>query len=110
MYTIEHPITSEKIQIGLKDFSSVMTWDHAVKACSDFGNSWRLPTGIELQKMREEHDKIGGFKKDIYWSSTVLPNTGDIIIMCCVNFDFNYAPDYLLDTLYYASVRPVRSI
>ena len=47
-----------------------MDWDEAVKVCGELGDGWRLPTKSELNYLYENKDKIGGFKKEYYWSST----------------------------------------
>ncbi len=47
-----------------------MTWDEAKKACKNLGDGWRLPTKDELNLLYENKEKIGGFARDYYWSST----------------------------------------
>jgi hypothetical protein len=46
-----------------------MNWNEAVKACTDLGNGWKLPTKYELNLMYLNKDKIGAFAP-YYWSST----------------------------------------
>lgn len=50
-----------------------MNWDDAVKACTDLGEGWRLPTKDELNAMYEQLS-IGGFADSYYWSSTEFDN------------------------------------
>ena len=45
-----------------------MNWHDAVKAYTDLGNGWRLPTKYELNLMYLNKDKIGDFNEDYYWS------------------------------------------
>lgn len=47
-----------------------MNWYNAIKACSNLGNDWRLPTNIELLLMFYNKNKICGFADYFYWSST----------------------------------------
>ena len=47
-----------------------MNWHDAVKACTDLGNGWKLPTKYELNLMYLNKDKIGDFTYRFYWSST----------------------------------------
>ena len=74
---------SVKIQeIGLevmKEDLGKMTWYQAVISCENLngdrnGYGWRLPSVSELQKIYYQKDKIGGFKSDLYWSSTGADN------------------------------------
>ena len=51
-----------------------MDWGDAVKACTDLGNGWRLPTKYELNQLHLKKDKIGGFAAGHYWSSTEYGN------------------------------------
>ena len=51
-----------------------MTHYYAEKCCSEMVigkyDDWRLPTLEELKTMYNNRNIIGGFKQDIYWSST----------------------------------------
>lgn len=62
------------IAIQTEDLSSGTTFNIAENLCSisNVGGytDWRLPTIAELTMMYENRDKIGGFYKDSYWSST----------------------------------------
>ena len=70
---IGRPIRIGSIEITENDFPKIMIWDDAVKACTDLGNGWRLPTKYELNLIKLNKDKIGGFIRTRhwrYWSST----------------------------------------
>ena len=58
-------IPAQTIKWG-KSSEETMTWEEAKKWCEKQGG--RLPTRIELLQAYE--DKVEGFKKDYYWSST----------------------------------------
>jgi hypothetical protein len=47
-----------------------MKWEEAKKACKNLGDGWRLPSKDELNLLYENKEKIGGFAKRYYWSST----------------------------------------
>jgi hypothetical protein len=57
------------LEVKTKDLGE-MDWDDATKACAALGDGWRLPTKEELNILYKNKDKIGGFDKDYYWSST----------------------------------------
>ena len=66
-------IIGKSIRIGnlvvaQNDFPSMMNWEDAINACKALRNGWRLPTKDELDKLHDNKDAIGGFKKDYYWS------------------------------------------
>jgi len=70
-----HPIIGTPTKIGnlevaQNDFPNRMEWNNAVKACSELGNGWRLPTKNELNFMYSNRVKIGRFANNDYWSST----------------------------------------
>ena len=64
------PIRIGNLEVAQNDFPKQMTWYDAKKACTDLGNGWKLPTKDELNLLYINKDKIGGFAKDDYWSST----------------------------------------
>jgi hypothetical protein len=66
---IGKPIRIGSIEVAQNDFPKFMILDDAVKACTDLGNGWRLPTKYELNLMYLNKDKIGGFANNYYWSS-----------------------------------------
>ena len=71
MFKITHPITEAELEVANQDFPDEMTWTEAIRACSELGSGWRLPTKEELQEMYEKlHEKGQGNFKDVYWSST----------------------------------------
>ena len=57
--------------VAENDFPYEMEWDDAKNACEELGKGWRLPTNTELNNLYKNMDKIGGFKNDGYWSSTL---------------------------------------
>lgn len=66
----------DNLEVMTEDLGK-MTWDEAMKACADLGDgSWRLPTIDELKTLYDNKDKIGGFTKGPYWSSTKLGTNG----------------------------------
>jgi len=69
-------------EIAKKDFPKRMKWKDAVKACTDLGNGWRLPTKDEFNLIYENKDEIGGFGDNFYWSSTEVNNSS----VCGQNF------------------------
>ena len=71
---IGKPIRIGSIEVAQNDFPKSMNWYDAVKACSDLGNGWRLPTEYELNLMYLNKDKIGGFANVFYWSSSEYSN------------------------------------
>tara|TARA_R110000824_G_scaffold168348_1_gene345333 strand:- start:156 stop:641 length:486 start_codon:yes stop_codon:yes gene_type:complete len=61
------------LEIMTKDLGK-KGWDDAMKACTDLGDGWRLPTKDELNLLFENREKIGGFANFGYWSSTEYGN------------------------------------
>ncbi len=64
------------LMVQREDIStSALTWNNANNLCenSTVGGftDWRLPTRNELTSMYHERNKIGNFKSDYYWSSTI---------------------------------------
>ena len=72
--TLGKPIRIGSIEVAQNDFPRTMIWYDAVKACTDLGNGWRLPTKYELNLMYLNKDKIGVFANSWYWSSTDYSN------------------------------------
>jgi hypothetical protein len=69
-YIIGKPFRIGKLEVAQNDFPKIMIWNDAVKACTDLGNGWRLPTKDELNLMYLNKDKLGVFDINAYWSST----------------------------------------
>jgi hypothetical protein len=67
---IGNPISIEKLEVAQFDFPQKMNWHNAKKACAELGKGWSLPTKMELSLLYQNQDKIGGFSKSYYWSST----------------------------------------
>ena len=67
---IGKPIRIGSIEVAQNDFPKKMNWNNAVKACTDLGNGWRLPTKYELNLIYLNQDKIVGIADWCYWSST----------------------------------------
>ena len=67
----------ETIEVANKDFTNVMNWWDAIKACKKLGNGWRLPSIDELGAMYEQLHKQdkGNFKNEWYWSSSTSGRT-----------------------------------
>ena len=75
---------SEKSKESSRSISSIEVMPHdldgeytfkeaieAAKECTYAGHTgWRLPTKYELNELYKDKETIGGFKPDIYWSST----------------------------------------
>ena len=57
-------------EVAQDDFPNRMEWNDAIKACSELGNGWRLPTKYELNYLYIYRGKIGRFANNDYWSST----------------------------------------
>jgi hypothetical protein len=64
------PTKIGNLEVAQNDFPNRMEWNNAVKACSELGNGWRLPTKNELNLMYGNRVKIGRFANNDYWSST----------------------------------------
>ena len=62
------------LEVMTEDLEGRYTWDDAMKACADLGDGWRLPTKDELNTLYQNKDKIGGYAKNPYWSSTEFDN------------------------------------
>jgi hypothetical protein len=72
---IGKPVKIGNLLVAEYDFPEVMNWDDAKKSCRALGNGWRLPTKTELNILYKNREKIGGFRDDIYWSSTEYDNS-----------------------------------
>ena len=66
------PIKIGNLEVAQNDFPKTMSWSAANDSCTDLGSGWRLPTKDELNLLYINKDKIGGFAKNYYWSSTEL--------------------------------------
>lgn len=64
-------ITIGNLEIMTQDLGK-MNFSEAQKACEELGDDWRLPTKDEFNMLCENKDKIGGFERSWYWSSTEL--------------------------------------
>ena len=60
----------ETIEVARHDFSDEMNRQEASEACESLGEGWRLPSKEELNILYQNKKKIGGFAKEIYWSSS----------------------------------------
>jgi hypothetical protein len=69
-YIIGAPIKIDNLEVAQHDFPNLMKWNDAIKACTALGKGWRLPNKDELIILYQNIDKIGGFMKEEYWSST----------------------------------------
>jgi hypothetical protein len=49
-----------------------LSWKDAYIAANTYGSGWHLPTKTELKVLYEHRNRVGGFAKDDYWSSTEL--------------------------------------
>ena len=49
-----------------------LSWNDAFIAANSYGSGWHLPTKTELKVLYEHRNRVGGFAKDDYWSSTEL--------------------------------------
>jgi hypothetical protein len=92
-----------------QDQSSGCQWDYANAAISNPGKhsidgkqftDWRLPTKDELIKLYKNKNFVGGFEKEIYWSSTAQyapPPIGSNSQKWVVHFN-NGSPFYTVKT------------
>jgi hypothetical protein len=67
---IGKPIKIGNLLVAEYDFPEVMDCVDAIEACRSLGKGWRLPNKTELNILYKNSKKIGGFKDNIYWSST----------------------------------------
>ena len=96
-------IKIDNLEIAEFDFPNEMTWDEGVKACIELGEGWRLPTKDELNVMYKNKNRIGGFEKFSYWSSTE-----HVSFAWAQYFVNGFQNDYIKNDPYY--VRAVRTI
>ena len=69
---IGKPIKIGNLEVAQHDFPNAMLFYEAVKACTDLGNGWRLPTSDELSTIINNKDKIAGapLEHGYLWIST----------------------------------------
>ena len=72
---IGNAVKFQNLEIAENDFPNQMDWPSAINVCTQLGEGWRLPTKKELQQMFKNQEKIGGFTRLDYWSSTEGVNT-----------------------------------
>jgi len=58
-----------KLEVQKEDIAGSFSWYDANDKIKAIGQGWRLPTKSELECLYTNKDKIGGFKRDWYWSS-----------------------------------------
>ena len=66
------PIKIGNLEVAQNDFVEKMPWEEAKSACLNLGDGWRLPTIEEAKILFKHRNKIGGFQKYSYWTSTEL--------------------------------------
>ena len=69
-FIIGKTITIGNLIIAANDFQDRMSLSEGVNSCEELGSGWRLPTIDELELLYSNREKIGGFSKDLYWSSS----------------------------------------
>ncbi len=57
------------LEVKTKDEAGSFAWNDAKVLAESTGQGWRLPSKAELDCLNKNKDKIGGFKRDWYWSS-----------------------------------------
>jgi len=65
---------SDTLAVKVDDESGKYSWNSAIEQCASYGKGWHSPSMIELSILYNKKDKIGGFKKDWYWSSSEFFN------------------------------------
>jgi len=58
-----------KLEVQKEDIAGSFSWYDANDKIKAIGQGWRLPNKSELECLYKNKDKIGGFKRDWYWSS-----------------------------------------
>jgi hypothetical protein len=67
---IGKPIKIGKLLVAQYNFPNKLNYKDAKALCAKLGSGWRLPTKVELNTLYQNKERIGGFVKFIYWSST----------------------------------------
>jgi hypothetical protein len=67
---IGKPVKIGNLLVAQNDFPHRRYWKDAIVTCAELGKGWRLPTKDELNMLYQNKDKIGGFARTIYCSST----------------------------------------
>ena len=98
-------IKINNLEIAQYDFPYNTDWVSAKNSCRNMGDGWRLPTRSELNILYQNKIKIGNFKNNNYWSSTVF----DEVFACFQYFGTGYQSKYG-DMDYAFFIRPVRSL
>jgi hypothetical protein len=101
---IGKPIKIVNFLVAQNDFPKFMYWDDAKTECAKLGAGWRLPTNDELNILYQNKDKIGGFRDNFYWSSTVNEHN-----LAWLQFFFNGSVLYY-NKNYNSYARAVRTI
>ncbi len=67
---IGKPVKIGNLLVAQNDIIGGGHWDDAVRACSELGTGWRLPTASEILILYKNGKKIGGFSYGLYyWTS-----------------------------------------
>jgi hypothetical protein len=69
-FIIGKTILIDNLIIASNDFQEKMSLAEGVRYCEELGSGWRLPTIDEFELLYFNREKIGGFSKDLYWSSS----------------------------------------
>ena len=56
------------LEVRTTDEPESLSWYDAKAKCESIGEGWRMPTKPELDCLFKNKEKIGGFKRDWYWS------------------------------------------
>jgi hypothetical protein len=67
---IGNSIKIGNLEVAQNDFPNLYNWYDAKKVCTSLGKGWRLPNKDELNFLCLKKAEIGGFKNNVYWSST----------------------------------------
>ena len=74
------------LEIAQFDIPNRMKWEEAINACESLGNGWRLPTKEELNILYLYKERIGGFSRYFYWSSSEFVTKSDGIVAWIQDF------------------------